>query len=193
MSQAQFLEIEIDKGELAELEKLLDPRDLDVITGAALNDTLKKLRSLITKLAAKKIGLKQKQIRRRMWIKKARRTRLTGRITGGRFGWPISHNKHMKQNEVGVIIGRGKKKKLHRHAFIATMPTGHRGAFVRKTSERLPLRELKTESITQVVLESGQLESLIRQGDEFLAKRLKQRVELHYERKAAKAAFLEKR
>lgn len=59
--------------------------------------------------------------------------------------------------------GRGRSP----HAFIATMPTGHRGIFERKTTKRLAIRELFGPSIGRVLSER-QREILSRGSDAFL-------------------------
>lgn len=48
--------------------------------------------------------------------------------------------------------GRGVSARGRRfpHGFIATMKSGHRGAFERRTKKRLPIRELRTELISRV-------------------------------------------
>lgn len=54
-----------------------------------------------------------------------------------------------RQTRQGVTVRIGKTRKLIRHAFIATMKSGHTGVYIRTTKKRLPIKELYTISIPE--------------------------------------------
>jgi len=62
-----------------------------------------------------------------------------------------------RQTRTGVTvrIRRDRGRKLIRHAFIATMPTGHIGVFQRKTKKRLPIKQLYSLSAAQMFEQQG--------------------------------------
>lgn len=62
----------------------------------------------------------------------------------------------IRQTRTGVTvqINRGASK-LVRGAFIATMKSGHRGVFMRRGKARLPLKELYSSRISDVVRDTG--------------------------------------
>lgn len=49
---------------------------------------------------------------------------------------------HTTGGRAGVTTTAWGKRQTIAHAFMATMPSGHRGAFVRRGAKRLPIREL---------------------------------------------------
>ena len=59
-----------------------------------------------------------------------------------------------RQSKTGVsfTIKRGQRKKV-KSAFIATMPGGHKGVFVRTSKKRLPIKELRTTSVEDVAMD----------------------------------------
>jgi hypothetical protein len=61
---------------------------------------------------------------------------------------------------VSVEVNRGQRK-LVKSAFLATMKSGHTGVFVRQGKARLPIRELYTSKISDVLQDTGAAESAL--------------------------------
>lgn len=75
-----------------------------------------------------------------------------------------------KGGGVAVTIKKRKGRRLIRRAFIATMPTGHRGVFVRtnprrasegKRDDRLPIRELFTSSPNHIAQYPSEIKKMV--------------------------------
>ena len=176
------LEVSVDKTQLAELDRLFKGAadSVDKILARALNDTGKKIRSMIVKKAAKILPYKQKFIRARVWFRKANRKKLAVRVTAGKYGWPLFLVGTPKQAPAGVRL---KKLGVIPHSFIGEMPTGHRGIFVRKGRTRLPIQELFSDSITETIENLGAEPEIVSEARAVLRKRVDAQVKLVLEGK----------
>lgn len=123
------------------------------------------------------------------WIRARKRLRagavnkgLTLRSRGGRrpedLEWridlsnkpmPLSAYPHRQvKRGVSVAVNRAKRK-IIKSAFVATMKSGHRGIFVREGNKRLPIRELLSTRIADVIQDTGAIPSVFRRGGEVFA------------------------
>lgn len=66
---------------------------------------------------------------------------------------------------VSVAINTGKRS-LVRSAFLATMKSGHRGVYVREGKKRLPIRELFSSTVFDVLQDSGRAPAVLERGSE---------------------------
>jgi hypothetical protein len=66
---------------------------------------------------------------------------------------------------VSVEINRGKRS-LIQGGFVATMPTGHTGVFVRQGRARLPINEQFASRVTDAISHEGEIEVIHRRGQE---------------------------
>lgn len=74
---------------------------------------------------------------------------------------PVINYGSPRQTRKGVTVSINKGKRvLIRHAFIATMRSGHEGVFKRTGKKRLPIRELYSSSVADVGSDAGYLESV---------------------------------
>ena len=192
MVWAPLFEIKPDPQELADIERTLSgiPGAIDRVAYRAINTALGKMKSLTTKAAAKKLGLKQKVVRQRVWLKRANRKRLYGRITGGRVGWPLILWDATQEGKAPVPGGGVTIPKLGYsvpHAFLATMPTGHKGVWLRskyiaggELTKRRPttIVEQRSESVTKVIEDAAESPEILRVGGVVLEKRMLVEMEL---------------
>lgn len=171
--QGALYQLEIDEAQLAEVERTIgDFAETDKVLARALNDTARRMRSQITKLVAKATGMKQKTIRGRVWASKANRKKLFVQVLGGKYGWPIYEEGAVVQMETGIKIGRGRKAQEYPHAFIATMRSGHTGIFVRKGRRRVPVQEVRSDSVTSVIRALGKEQAILADAQVTLVKRV---------------------
>jgi hypothetical protein len=127
---------------------------LPLATSRALNKTAASAKSTAVKALAKNIGLAQNKLRPCVQLRQA-----TPRccdallfVAKGKRLPLITIDPKAKQGRAGVSYrgGAGLKRSIA-HAFIATMPSGHRGVYARKPSAgRLPIHELLGPSIDYV-------------------------------------------
>ena len=146
-----MLEIKFDDEKLKQVQRVLRdfPKALPKVMSRGLNRTAISARTQISRSLAKRIGLKIKDVRGMLALQRASYSnwRSAVRISGKRFGL-IKFG--ARQTKKGVTYKKGRKRILIRHAFVATMKTGHRGVFMRKGPGRLPIKELRGPSLSQV-------------------------------------------
>ena len=173
MAEAPMIELAPDPQEMEDLRlSLADaPREIPKVLSRAMNAAQRTMRARIGRIAAKQLGLKVGVVKKRVWAKKAKSSQLYARLVGGRVGWPV-HGASMKQVTPGVEIRLGRIRFLAEHAFVATMPSGYASAWLRRGREHLPIQEVRTDSITDVVSEVSGLPEVISAGRETLTKRL---------------------
>ena len=104
----------------------------------ALNKTALWLKSQSVKEISAQKKLQQKIIRERLKLIKASKSSLKALVVASLYGIKASLLGSMRQTAIGAKAG----KSQFTGAFVATMPTGHRGIFKRKTKSRLPIREV---------------------------------------------------
>ena len=148
-----MLEIRFDDQKLKQLEKELRgiPKALPKVMSRALNRTAMSARTEISRNLSRRIGLKIKDVRDRLTLIRASYSNWRSAVTVSRkrFGL-ISFG--ARQTRKGVTYKKGGGRVLIRHAFIATMKSGHTGVFKRKLSSRLPIAELRGPSLGQVYM-----------------------------------------
>lgn len=161
--------IQVDEAKLAEVQKTLAgiknglprvlTRAINKVAGRAYTETVRRL--------AVATGLKQKFVRKGVRLTRAswrvlaallrvRRKRApllwfqaTQTARGVAFRAPAGAD--WAENSVGAKRGR----RLIEHAFIQTMPSGHKGVFLRRGKKPLPIDELFGASLADIFLKSG--------------------------------------
>jgi hypothetical protein len=170
--------LKVDKGQVAAVMKRLG--DLSDQTpkaiSTAINKTLPHLRTGIKNAAAKEILLPKNEILHTMKVIKASPKNISGRIYIHRKNIPLMRFKP-RQTDAGVEVRvRTSGPTVIPHAFIATMPTGHTGVFVRgqpghrekrtkngKTyTTQLPIKELRAPTVVDVLTEKPQTLQAVR-------------------------------
>lgn len=112
----------------------------------SLNRTADQVRGAGVKAMAEELNLKQKTVRDKMRVVRAKRETLLAIVIA--TGKPIGMiNFRARQTAAGVTAMLFKKRKLYKGAFISTMPGGHVGVFRRRSKKRLPIREMWGPSI----------------------------------------------
>ncbi len=159
------LAIEVDNKMVLKALKAY-PKKAERASVRALNKAAKSGKSLLTRKIAKDMGLKVGDIRDKIFMRKASATNFfvllrasLKRIPLVKFG--------AKATKRGVSYRAGSKRTKLAGAFIATMPSGHRGVFKRRLATgRLPITELRGPSIGHVFLKYSD-EALARAQEQF--------------------------
>ncbi|MGD1956349.1 MAG: phage tail protein [Sphingomonadales bacterium] len=141
--------VSLDFRELNDLTRNLSAIEREALPATkrqTLNDAGVSVRSVAVKGTAKAMGARQKDVRQAVRLIKAdyRNPRIILRATGRplpliAFG--------ARQTKKGVTAKAWGKRRLYRGAFVATMRSGHTGAFVREGRKRLPIREMSGPSV----------------------------------------------
>lgn len=128
-------------------------------TGVALLRAIKKgtkaARTLASRIVSKDMGIKVADVRTRIRIEDPTASSLSGKLRASLKRIPLIKF-GARGPEPSLGRGRGVTYKgkggrgRHPHAFITTMPGGHRGVFARKAEGRLPVRQLYGPSIGRV-------------------------------------------
>jgi len=90
-----------------------------------------------------------------------------------------------KQTKHGVSyrISRTAGRRTLEHGFIATMPSGHRGVFIRGAESRLPIREARGPSIWKVITDTaGLLKACIDAAGDRLGKLINDQIGVEFRR-----------
>lgn len=148
-----MLEICYDDKKLKNLQRALAevPRALPKVMSRGLNRTASSARTQVGRSLSKRVGLRVKDVRQRVILKKASYNKWRSAISISDKKIPLMSLK-ARQTRRGVTYRdiATRKRVLVRHAFIATMPSGHTGVFRRETSQRLPIKELMGPSLFNV-------------------------------------------
>ncbi|HRQ47770.1 MAG TPA: phage tail protein [Rhodocyclaceae bacterium] len=123
-----------------------------VVTRAS-NKAIRKAQTAAVRGIAKELpGIRQKRIRSAMSLKLARRTDWTASVSARGARIPII-DLAARQTQRGVTYRTQDGRRLIPGAFIATMSSGHRGAYKRVGRHRLPIVELYGPSIPRVFVQ----------------------------------------
>ena len=172
MNGTDLLDLQIDERQLKELQRIFAdaPKNIPKVMYRAINRSLTTMRSRIVKIAAKRLGVKAKIVRKRTWIRKANRKQLFGRIRTGAWGWPYM-DFDAQQVATGVRV-KMRRREVLESAFIAIMPSGHESVFKRAGSQPLPIRKQLTYGPSRAIREVGGEPAIRAAGAEMLTKRV---------------------
>lgn len=121
-------------------------RNIDRAKTLALNRTATELRTRVVRMLNERTGYQQKLIRERFVLTRATRGTLTARLRITGKAIPLI-KLPSKQTPAGVVVMTGKGSLHFPSGFIATMPSGHRGVYMRKRRQRLPIKEMYGPSL----------------------------------------------
>lgn len=139
------ISVRLDRAELNQLKRELAgvkngvPRAMS----AAVNRSLTTGRTLISKSVRDVATIKAGDVKDAMKIKRASVANPKGSIRIDHK--PISLSKFtisQKKPGVSARVWKGSGRTLYKHAFIATMRSGHKGVFRRVGRNRLPIKEI---------------------------------------------------
>jgi hypothetical protein len=135
-------QVRLDESALKRIESAVRgiPNAMNRIVPPGLNRTASWLRTRDARAVAHQIGSKVGQARRQIQIEKATRAHWLARVLILDAVIPLIHLKP-RQTARGVRYRLGEKVHTRRFAFMATMPSGHRGVFKRGGRPRLPIYE----------------------------------------------------
>jgi hypothetical protein len=154
------IEVKIDEGALRSAQKMLAniPRGLNKVVSRAINKVgVWGRKRIVDKVAAdipvkkstlKKLNIKLKRASYFKW-------RAEINITGKRIPLIELKARGLKRGGVAYNVRKTGGRRVHKHAFIATMKSGHRGVFARAGSDagrvpRLPIIKQRGPSVPQV-------------------------------------------
>jgi len=121
-----MFEIRIDETALKRFERQLAavPRGLPRAMSRGLNRTATEARTKVTRYIKGETGLRLKDVRKRVTIQKATYQKWYAFLKFNTKAIYVS-SYGARQTKKGVSFSSGRGRKLIRHAFIATMPSGH--------------------------------------------------------------------
>jgi len=154
MTPQSSFDVQYDQQDLWRLHKQLlhVPGGYERALKGAINKTLRKMRTEITRTLSNQSGIKQKAIRDQMQMLKPTRSYLKGRVVFGDERIPLI-DLGARQTQKGVTFqSEGGERDLIPSAFVTTLGA-HKGVFKRKSAGdgmvgRLPIYELFGPSVT---------------------------------------------
>lgn len=183
-----MFDIRINDRELKRLQKALKhiPNALPRVMSRGLNRTAGKSRTELARSAAKVTGLKIGAVRKRIKIVKATYRRWSATVTLKDRAIPLIEMR-ARQTKKGVTyreIGT-KKRVLLSSGFIATMPSGHRGVFLRRGTASTPIDEQYGPRLSEIYSsEPEELNRIRAESAAKLAKNIADQVELVLKRRS---------
>jgi hypothetical protein len=159
-----MLNINVEKAamEIKQGFKHLSEDKLNLAMARAINHTVSKAKTSSGRELREVYSIQGKHVKKALEVRKASRKSLTGRLMASARPVPLI-SFQPRQTQKGVSIRVKKSRKVIRSAFIATMPSGHKGVYarggyrgkdfefrkkrVRKTGNDLPIEEMKSTSI----------------------------------------------
>ncbi len=129
---------------MGQIPRFIVPRAIN----AAINKTSSKVRTIVIREVAKETGLKQKEVRQFVSLRKSNLRTFTGIIRSiGRTLNLIRFN--ARQTKVGVSAKAWGVTRVYRGAFIANQG---RTVFIRISRKRVPIRPLHGPSIPRTII-----------------------------------------
>ena len=121
----------------------------------ALNKTAVSGRKITVDEVRKEINIKAGAARKQVSLRRSRPSTLKSVLLVKHKPIPLAAYAGVRQTKKGVSVQmmKSKPRKLFKGAFIATMPSGHRGVYRRKGKGRLPIQELYGPNVQSVFVE----------------------------------------
>lgn len=147
-----MINLTLESREVQHFLKQLEKTVLPKVTANALNKTAQSAKSVVIKTIAMEASLKQQDVRPLIALTRAYPKQLFVilRALSDKRLPLIRIDPRAKQGNMGVTYRSPKGPRLIPHAFLATMPSGHRGIYKRVGIQRLPIQELFGPSIAAV-------------------------------------------
>ena len=145
----------------------------------SLNKTINSVKTDASRKIREELTLLDKDVKRDLAVRRARRGELAAAVvvTVRRTGL-IKFRARQTARGVTVQVKRKGGRKLLAHAFIAKMPSGHRGVFEReKGVKRLPINELLSGSVGQFLDNERVLSQIGEAAQEKFTKELSSQVD----------------
>ena len=136
------LSVTVDTRELELALSQLQRPKLDKAVALALSDTQKNTKTKAAAAIAKHMAVRSGTVKPRILTPFVREGQYTAIIQSSRKPIALSDFPSTRQNARGVYTRAWGKPQTIAHAFIATMKSGHRGAFIRTGNHRLPIKQL---------------------------------------------------
>lgn len=137
------------------------------------------------RIRAKK-RLKARLVAKALSTRKPKGTKLSGmNVALDVSGEPLplaAYPHSVTRRGVSVGVNKGGGRTLLEDAFVARMPSGHRGIFRRKTGARLPIKELRGSRPVDALLHEGEREKVAERGLATLLARFPVLLELELEK-----------
>ena len=135
------LDIQVDERQMLEISLTLKgiPRGMRMVLSRAINKVGVAARTAIVRRVLKEVRLKTRQAKQSITLKRAtyRHANPTAHIRVSGYRVPLlDWGARQLKGGVSYAIRRGGRKKI-KGAFIATMPGGHRGVFVKTGAARI--------------------------------------------------------
>jgi hypothetical protein len=168
--------VQIDLEPAHRLLPFLRPGDFGEVAALALNDTAKNAVVEAAQKLRPLLGIPSADIKAAFGIEPATANHLEAALVVGGRPIPLAQFKP-HETTTGVSVSIGGKQEAYAHAFLATMRTGHRGVFRRRTTRRLPIFEVYGPSVHGMLarrdvlpplcedMRDRLIKNLLRQGD----------------------------
>ena len=173
------------KAEIKQATRSLDRLQRRVVPKAtyqALNRTAATVRTRVRRRLAVFMNIVQKEIKDALILKKASRNHLVATVIATGRSLPLTKFKGTRQLKAGVVSRIHGRRVLRKGTFLATVESGHRGAFRRKGGRRGPPPHRSELPITQLVGPSVPQTVARKEIDEEMKKTARERFAIEFRR-----------
>lgn len=139
---ASFLEVTVDTKAIDAALAQLKPPGLDKSVALALVDTQKNTKTRAAALISKQMAVKSGAVKDKIVLPYVRVGDYTALVRSSKRPIPLIDFPSTREVARGVYTRAWGSARTIRGAFIATMPTGHRGVYWRTSRGRLPIKQL---------------------------------------------------
>lgn len=177
--------LEIDQRELRKLLKASNGkaplRALRKAGGTALRD----MRAEASKRVRQRKRIRAQIVRKALSLSRPKGSDIAqlewGLRVSGKAVPLVAYPHRQTRRGMSVAVNRGKRT-LIPGAFLASMPSGHRGVFVRRGMKRLPIDQQFGSRVTDALLHVGEVEGVQRRGQETLIRTFRRLLPLELEK-----------
>jgi hypothetical protein len=141
------LRVTVDTSAFQAVLATLQQPTLGKVAARALTDTARNGQVQATKQVAPLLGVKSAVVKESFKVVPARPSTLHAALVATGRPIPLIEFRPKDTKRTGVNVRIARKTENYRHAFIATMKTGHKAVFERVGRERGPIRELFGPSV----------------------------------------------
>jgi len=173
--------VTLNEGSIRQAEHILRaiPRALPRVMMRAINRTVDSAATDLKRRVGGKLNVKLSEIARGIGKRKASTGNLSGHITARGYRFSLLALKGTKATKRGVTyrMNMSEGRKLLESGFVRTMRSGHRGVFLRKGMERLPIGEARGPSVRRVITGTpGLIDAVNRTAGDKLGKHIDDQV-----------------
>lgn len=169
------IDVRVDAAAMTRRLRNVSDKIADKAMIRAMNDTVKHLRTEVKRPIAAAMGAKVGAVAKRIKARFASTQTLRASISGTGKPWNVMEFSGTRQAAKGVSHQAWGRRQVALGTFLATMPSGYRGAFKRSGKRRI--KPIFGPGVPKVMAEATMMKAIKTMAREWFLKRLKHHVQ----------------